>query len=108
VVQGHDLIIVEDSIVRGTTTREKIRDLRSVGAKSIHMRVCSPPLRHKCFYGIDIPTDRELIAHHHDEAEIRGFIGADTLKYQALEDLLRSVPGGEYCHACMSGEYPIK
>ncbi len=108
VIRGKSIILVEDSIVRGTTSKDKIKNLREKGAKEVHMRVCSPLLKYPCFYGIDIPTKMELIAHHYDVDDIRRIINADSLVYQSIESLLNSVPQGtRYCHACMSGEYPI-
>ncbi len=109
VVRGKRLVVVEDSIVRGTTTRGKILALRRAGAKEVHMRVSCPPIRHPCFFGIDFPTPDELIANGRTVAEIRDFIEVDSLAYLSLEGMLGclSQPPDHYCTACWSGGYPI-
>lgn len=103
------LVIVDDSIVRGTTTPQIVRLLRGAGAKEIHVRICSPPIRHPCFFGVDMATRRELIASQKSVEEVRQFIGADTLGYLSLEGLLESVglPKETFCIACFTGDYPI-
>jgi amidophosphoribosyltransferase len=102
------IVIIEDSIVRGTTSRGRVRALREAGAKEIHMRVSCPPLVSPCFYGIDFPTKKELIASNHSIEEIRSFIGLDSLKYLSLEGMLGSMllPKDEFCTACFTGNYP--
>lgn len=102
------IIIVEDSIVRGTTSRGRVRALRAAGAKEIHMRVSCPPLISPCFYGIDFPSKKELIATTHTIEEMREFIGVDSLKFISLEGMLNSMPLGkeEFCTACFTGNYP--
>jgi amidophosphoribosyltransferase len=109
VVQGKRVIVVEDSIVRGTTTRGKMLALRRAGAKEIHMRVSCPPIRHPCFFGIDFPTPTELIANGRTVEQIRDFIEVDSLSYLSLEGMLKCVskPANQYCTACWSGNYPI-
>jgi len=109
VVAGKRIIVVEDSIVRGTTTRGKILALRRAGAKEIHMRVSCPPIRHPCFFGIDFPTPTELIANGRTIDQIRDFIEVDSLHYLSLEGMLTclSKPPANYCTACWSGKYPI-
>ncbi len=109
VIKGKRIVIVEDSVVRGTTTRSKMRALRSAGAKEIHLRVSCPPIRHPCFYGIDFPTSQELIAHNRTVDEIRDFLEVDTLTYLALDRMLSCLnqAKSEYCTACWSGEYKI-
>jgi len=109
VLSGKKIALIEDSIVRGTTSRMRVKTLRSCGAKEIHMRVSCPPLRFPCFYGIDFPTKKELIASRHDIAWIRDFIGADSLEYLSLEGMLNSMPlpKENFCTACFTGEYPI-
>jgi len=109
VVRGKRIVVVDDSIVRGTTTRGKIRTLRRAGAKEIHMRVSCPPLRHPCFYGIDFPTKEELLANGRDLNQIRDFLEVDSVGYMSLEGLLScaSLPPDHYCTACWSGEYRI-
>lgn len=109
IVQGKRVVIVEDSIVRGTTTRSKMRALRRAGAKEIHMRVSCPPIRHPCFYGIDFPTPQELIAHNRTVKEIADFLEIDSLAYLSLEGMLGCMKHGEdhYCTACWSSRYKI-
>jgi len=109
VLMGKKIAIIEDSIVRGTTSRMRVKTLRLAGAKELHMRVSCPPLRHPCFYGIDFPTKKELVASKHDIAWIRDFIGADSLEYLSLEGMLNSMPclKENFCTACFTGEYPI-
>jgi len=109
VLNGKRVIIVEDSIVRGTTSRMRVKTLRQAGAKVIHMRVSCPPLRFPCFYGIDFPTKKELVASKHDIAWIRDFIGADSLEYLSLEGMLSSMPLPQenFCTACFTGKYPL-
>jgi amidophosphoribosyltransferase len=108
-VQGRRLIVVEDSVVRGTTTRGKIGALRKAGAKEIHLRVASPPIRHPCYFGIDFPTPEELIANHRTVDEIRDYLEVDSLHYLSLEGMLSCVkhPARHYCTACFSGQYPM-
>jgi len=109
VVEGRRVVVVDDSIVRGTTTRGKIRALREAGAKEIHMRVSCPPLRFPCFYGIDFPTKEELLANGRDFEQIRDFLEVDSVGYMSLEGLLSCavLPAEHYCTACWSGEYKI-
>jgi amidophosphoribosyltransferase len=109
VVSGKRIVIVEDSVVRGTTTRSKMRAVRAAGAKEIHLRVSCPPIRHPCFYGIDFPTKEELIAHNRTVDEIRKFLEVDSLAYLSLDGLLScmNLPKQHYCTACWSGKYKI-
>ncbi|MBI3319666.1 MAG: amidophosphoribosyltransferase [Candidatus Omnitrophica bacterium] len=108
IIKGKRLVVVDDSIVRGTTTRARVKSLREAGAKAIHLRVSCPPTRFACFYGIDFPTKKELIANRLEREEIRKFVGADSLGYLSLEGLLKTVGRpGDYCTACWSGTYPI-
>ena len=88
VIDGKRVVIVEDSVVRGTTTRSKMRAIRRAGAKEIHLRVSCPPIRHPCFYGIDFPTSNELIAHNRTVDEVATFLEVDSLSYLSLEGLL--------------------
>ncbi len=104
------VVLVDDSIVRGTTSRKIVQMVREAGAREVHLRISSPPTTHSCFYGIDTPTRDQLIASHKSVEEIRAFIGADTLAYLSLGDLEASVkdPGGcGFCYACFTGAYPI-
>lgn len=109
VVNDKRIVIVEDSVVRGTTTRSKMRAIRSAGAREIHLRVSCPPIRHPCFYGIDFPTSEELIAHNRSVEQVRDFLEVDTLAYLSLDRLLAcmSLPREHYCTACWTGEYKI-
>ena len=109
VVAGKRVVVVDDSIVRGTTTRGKIRTLRSAGAKEIHMRASCPPIRFPCFYGVDFPTKRELLANNRDLEQIAEFLEVDSVGYISLEGMLScaALPPDHYCTACWSGRYPI-
>ncbi len=102
--------VIEDSIVRGTTSRMRVKTLRLAGAKEVHMRISCPPLRFPCFYGIDFPTKKELVASKHDISWIRDFIGADSLEYLSLEGMLGSMPlpKENFCTACFTGQYPVE
>lgn len=104
------IVIIEDSIVRGTTSRSRVRTLREAGAREVHMRISCPPLKFPCFYGIDFPTKKELIASAHSVEWIRDFIGVDTLKYMSQKGMLSSMPlpKEEFCAACFDGNYPVK
>ncbi|MCK4859332.1 MAG: amidophosphoribosyltransferase [Candidatus Omnitrophica bacterium] len=108
VIKDKRIVIVEDSIVRGTTSKIRVQTLRKAGAKEIHMRVSCPPLKFPCFYGIDFPTKRELIASKRTVEEIKNFIGLDSLEYLSLEGMLKSMilPNNEFCTACFDGKYP--
>ncbi len=109
VVSGKKIVLVDDSIVRGTTTPRVIGLLRQAGAREVHMRVCAPPLRYPCFFGVDMATRRELIAAQKTEDDIRRHIGADSLGYQTLDGLVHAVnlPRESLCLACFTGEYPV-
>ncbi len=106
---GKRVVVIDDSIVRGTTCKSRLKAIRAAGAKEIHMRVSCPPIMHPCFYGIDFPTRQELIACTHSLEEIRKFLEVDTLGYISLEGMLSAVTGNKsnYCTACYSGKYPI-
>ena len=108
-VAGKRIVVVDDSIVRGTTTRGKIRALREAGARQIHMRVSCPPLRYPCFYGVDFPTREELLANNRDLKQIREFLGVDSIGYISLEGLLScaNLPADHYCTACWNGKFRI-
>ena len=109
VINGKRLIVVDDSIVRGTTTQQIIGLLRRNGAKEIHVRISAPPILHPCFYGIDTAVPTELIAATHTEEEIRAFIGADSLGYLSSEGVLAALdlPYDRFCFACFDGRYPV-
>jgi amidophosphoribosyltransferase len=108
-IVGKRLIVVDDSIVRGTTTPKVVAMLRKAGAKEVHLRICSPPIRHPCFFGVDMATRWELIAAQKTIPEIRQTIGADSLGYISLDGLIESVglPKDIFCLACFTGDYPI-
>ena len=103
------LVVVDDSIVRGTTTPQVVRLLRRAGAKEVHMRICAPPIRFPCFFGVDMATRWELIAAQKTIPEIRDFIGADSLGYLSIDGLIKAValPKDIFCMACFTGDYPI-
>ena len=111
VVEGKRLVLVDDSIVRGTTSRRIVQELRRAGAAEVHVRVASPPIVWPCFMGIDIASRGELIAANRDEAEIRDVIGADSLRYLSIEGLKRAVQVKDregFCFACFDGHYPLQ
>jgi len=103
------VVVVDDSLVRGTTSRKIVKMIRQAGAKEVHVRISSPPIVSPCFYGIDTPTKKELIASSHSIEEIRKYITADSLAYLSLEGMLKSAPGSptQYCNACFTEKYPI-
>jgi amidophosphoribosyltransferase len=109
-VQGKRLVVVDDSIVRGTTQRAVVGMLREAGAAEVHLRISSPPLVWPCFYGIDIPDRDELIASDSSVAEIERFLGVDSLEYLSLDNLIEAIgaPGAGFCSACLTGEYPVR
>ena len=108
VLEGKSVVMVDDSIVRGTTTRGLVAMVRAAGAREVHMRVSSAPITGPCYYGIDTPNREELIAANMTTDEIAAHIGVDSLGYLSLDGMLESVPGGPtgFCHACFSGDYP--
>ncbi|MEW6541987.1 MAG: amidophosphoribosyltransferase [Nitrospirota bacterium] len=109
VLSGKRVVVVDDSIVRGTTSRKIVKMLRHAGAKEVHMRISSPPILSPCFYGIDTPTKKELIGSSHSVQEIRKYITADSLAYLSLDGMLKAAPGSPdlYCNACFTERYPI-
>ena len=108
VISGKRLIVVDDSIVRGTTTPRIVQLLRAAGAAAVHVRITAPPIRHACFFGVDMATRGELIASHNSVDEVRAHIGADSLAYLSIEGLRRAVSGKEsHCEACFTGDYPV-
>ena len=108
-LEGRRVIVVDDSIVRGTTSRKIVKMIRHAGAKEVHMRISSPPIVSPCFYGIDTPTKKELIGASHRTDEIRKYITADSLAYLSLDGMLNAAPGvpAQYCNACFTEHYPI-
>lgn len=109
IIEGNRIVVVDDSVVRGTTTRGKMKALRRAGAKEIHLRISCPPIRYACYFGVDFPDPSKLIAASRTVEEIREFLGVDTLHFLSLEGMLTCVnrPPNEYCTACWSGEYRI-
>jgi amidophosphoribosyltransferase len=109
VITGRRVVVVDDSIVRGTTSRKIVKMLQEAGAREVHMRVSSPRTTHPCYYGIDTPTRQELVAATHDLEEIRNYITADSLRYLSLEGLCSAVCTNQesFCYACFTGEYPV-
>jgi len=111
VLDGKRVVVVDDSIVRGTTSRKIVTMVRNAGAREVHMRISSPPTTGPCFYGVDTPTHKELIASSHSIEEIREYIGADSLGYLTESGLYSFVKNGEpakgYCDACFTGRYPV-
>ncbi len=110
VVRGKRIIVVDDSIVRGTTTRGKMEQLRRAGASEIHLRISCPPIRHACYFGIDFPDPKDLIATNRTVEQIREFLNVDSLHYLSIDGMLQCVsrPKNQYCTACFSGEYRIE
>ena len=108
-LDGKRLVVIDDSIVRGTTTPQVVKLLRRAGAKEVHMRICAPPIRYPCFFGVDMATRWELIAAQKTVPEIRDFIGADSLGYLSIDGLVKAValPRDIFCLACFTGDYPI-
>jgi amidophosphoribosyltransferase len=109
VLDGKRIVVVDDSIVRGTTSRKLVHMIRQAGAREVHMRISSPPTTHPCFYGIDTPTREELIASSHSVEEIRAYLGADSLAYLSEEGMYAFTRGQRegFCDACFTGRYPI-
>jgi amidophosphoribosyltransferase len=111
-LKGKDIIIIEDSIIRGTTAKTRVKALRELGVKHVHMRVAGPPHRHPCHYGIDFSTRGELIAASKSVEELRDFLGLDSLAYLSLRGLLDSTgfenPESHFCKACFDGCYPVE
>ena len=109
VVRGKRIIVVDDSIVRGTTTRGKMEQLRRAGVEEIHLRISCPPIRHPCYFGIDFPERSQLIANERSVEEIRRYVGVDSLHFLSLEGMLDCVsrPPEHYCAACFSGAYRL-
>jgi amidophosphoribosyltransferase len=108
-VRGKRLVVIDDSIVRGITTRQVIQILREAGASEVHMRITSPPIQWPCFYGIDMSTRQELLASDLSVEQVRQFIGADSLSYLSLDALVEATgaPKNDFCRACFDGKYPI-
>jgi amidophosphoribosyltransferase len=110
VVKDKSLVVVDDSIVRGNTTRQIVRMLRDAGAREVHLRISSPPIRHPCHYGIDMSTREEMVAHGRDLDQIARELGADSLAYLSLEGVYEAIGSSRdtHCDACFTGEYPLE
>ena len=108
VVRGKRIVMVDDSIVRGTTCANIIKMLKNAGATEVHVRISSPPVLHPCYFGTDVPSDEQLIAHSHTPEEIRKMIGADSLGYMEVAKLKDMVGDLRYCDACFTGDYPME
>ena len=113
-IEGKRVILVDDSIVRGTTSRKIVEMVRAAGAKEVHMRISSPPTTFSCFFGIDTPERSKLLAANHDIDSMCSLIGADSLAFISIDGLYRAVGSNprdpkapQYCDACFTGEYPI-
>jgi amidophosphoribosyltransferase len=108
-IAGKRLVVVDDSIVRGTTSKQIVRLLREAGAVEVHLRLISPPYRWPCFYGMDTGTRAELLAANLAVGEIQDFLGVDSLAYLDLDNLLAAIdaPGAGFCTACLTGDYPV-
>jgi len=109
-IEGQRVILVDDSIVRGTTSRKIVRLVREAGAAEVHVRISCPPTISPCFYGVDTPTRNELIAANHSVDEIRTFLEADSLGYLSLASLREAVEdnSGQFCTSCYTGSYPTE
>ena len=108
VVAGKRIVLIDDSVVRGTTSKRIVRMLKEAGAKEVHLRIASPPIKFPCFYGVDTSTKKELISAQMDLEELRDFIQADSLEFLQVEDLEEAYGGKKFCFACFNGEYVTK
>ena len=108
-VEGKRLVLLDDSIVRGTTSKKIVTMLKKAGAKEVHLRICSPVIKHPCYFGIDMQTHKELIGTNRTEEEIAKELGADSVVYLKIEDLLESCESSklDFCMACFDGKYPM-
>jgi amidophosphoribosyltransferase len=112
-IKGKNILLVDDSIVRGNTSKKIIEMAREAGAKKVYFASCCPPLRYPCVYGVDMPSKKDFVAHDLQAEGVAKAIGADGVFYQSLEDLVKAVGAGNpeinnFCHACLSGKYPTK
>jgi len=109
ILNDREVVIVDDSIVRGTTLRKLTKLLKQAGVKKIHLRISSPPVQNPCYFGMDFPAHDELVAHNNSIGEIRSIIDVDSLNYLSINALLASVdrPENHFCTACFTGEYPV-
>lgn len=107
IVDGKRVVVVDDSLVRGTTSRKIVKMLRGAGAKEVHLRISAPPTTHPCFYGIDTPTRSELVAASHSVDEINTYVTSDSLAYLSHDAMIQAARGTRYCSACFTGKYPV-
>jgi amidophosphoribosyltransferase len=109
VLDGKRVVVIDDSIVRGTTSRKIVKMIRAAGAREVHVRISSPPIQWPCYYGIDTPTRRELIGSSHKVEEIQRYLGSDSLGYLSLEGMLKATGSApdQFCHACFTGQYQV-
>lgn len=114
-IEGKSIVLIDDSIVRGTTSLKIVQMMRDAGAREVHMRIASPPTRHSCFYGVDTPERAKLLAANHDVEGMRQFIQADSLSFISIDGLYKAVGEPQrnemrpqYCDACFTGHYPTK
>ncbi len=110
IIRGKRLVVVDDSIVRGTTSKKIVKMLYNAGAKEVHLRITCPPLLYPCYYGVDMATRNEFIANHKTQEDIRKFLKVDSLKYLSMNGLVKAVSESKekFCFACFNGEYPVK
>jgi amidophosphoribosyltransferase len=110
IVGGKRIVVVDDSIVRGNTTRQIVKMLRDAGAAEVHMRISAPPIRHPCHYGIDMSTTEEMVAHGRTVEEVSDELGCDSLAYLSVDGLYEAIGLGRdtHCDACFTGEYPLE
>jgi amidophosphoribosyltransferase len=108
-IEGKRLVVVDDSIVRGNTSKKVVKMLYSAGAKEVHMRISSPPLLFPCYYGIDMATKKEFVANHRSIEDIRKYLNIDSLRYLSIEGLVKAIgeTKDKFCFACFNGEYPV-
>jgi amidophosphoribosyltransferase len=111
-LQGKRVVVIDDSLVRGTTAGPLIRLVRDAGATEVHLRITCPPITHPCHFGVDMGHDGDLMAARHTVQEIEAIIGCDSLAFLSLDGMMRAIgsvagPGGGYCNACFTGEYPL-
>jgi amidophosphoribosyltransferase len=109
IVAGKRVVVVDDSIVRGNTTRQIVGMLRDAGAEEVHLRISAPPIRHPCHYGVDMSTREEMVAHERTVDEIAEHLGADSLAYLPIDAVYEAVgtPAEDHCDACFTGRYPL-
>ena len=109
IIEGRRVVVIDDSIVRGNTTRQIVAMLRDAGAREVHMRISAPPIKWPCFYGIDMPDQDELIGSRLDVEGVRAHVAADSLAHLSVEGMIAStqIPGDQFCTACFTSRYPV-